>query len=107
MYIRVWKVLIQKPFRLWGISLLSLLLASLATSLAVIPLLVIAIDLLLGLGMARIYLRGYRGQENHVENLFDGFVDSWLTAKSIQLKKDPRCTKHRGSLLFSKNAVLR
>ena len=73
MYLRVWKVLIRKPFRLWGISLLGLLLTSLGASLALIPLLAIAIALLLQLGMARVYLRGYRGEENRVENLFDGF----------------------------------
>ena len=75
MYIRVWKVLVQKPFRLWGISLLGVLLTSLGASMAVIPLLAIAIALLLGLGMARVFLRGYRGEENRVENLFDGFKD--------------------------------
>ncbi len=75
MYLRVWRVLIQKPFRLWGISLLGLLLTSLGASLAAIPLLAIAIALLLRLGMARVYLRGYRGLENHAENLFDGFRD--------------------------------
>jgi uncharacterized membrane protein len=75
MYIRVWKVLVRKPFRLWGISLLGVLLTSMGASLALIPLLAIAIALLLELGMARIFLRGYRGEENHAENLFDGFRD--------------------------------
>ena len=73
MYLRVFQVLMKKPFRLWGISLLGVLLTSLGSALAGIPLLAIAIALLLELGMARIYLRGYRGQENQVENLFDGF----------------------------------
>ena len=72
-YLRVWKVLLRKPLRLWGISLLCVVLTGLGTALVGIPILAIAVVLLLQLGMSRIYLRGYRGEENRVENLFDGF----------------------------------
>ncbi len=73
-YLRVWKVLAQKPLRLWGISLLCVFLTGLGSSLtAAIPLIAICIALLLDLGMRRVYLQGYRGEDIRVETLFDGF----------------------------------
>ena len=73
-YLRVWKVLLKKPFRLWGISLLCVFLTGLGSSLtAAIPLIAICIAMLLNLGMRQVYLQGYREEEIQVETLFDGF----------------------------------
>ena len=73
-YGRVFSVLVKKPFRLWGITLLGLFLTSLGSVLSgAVPLIAVAIALLMGLGINRVYLRGYRGEDIRVENLFDGF----------------------------------
>ena len=73
-YGRVFSVLLRKPFRLWGITLLGILITGLGCSLSgAVPLIAIAISLLMGLGISRVYLRGYRREEITVENLFDGF----------------------------------
>ena len=73
-YGRVFSVLAKKPFRLWGITLLGLFLTSLGSALSgAVPLIAVAIALLMGLGINRVYLLGYRGEDIRVENLFDGF----------------------------------
>ena len=73
-YGRVFSVLAKKPFRLWGISLLGIFLTSLGSILSgAVPLIAVAISLLMGLGINRVYLLGYRGEDFRVENLFDGF----------------------------------
>lgn len=73
-YGRVFSVLVKKPFRLWGITLLGLFLTSLGSILSgAVPLIAVAISLLMGLGINRVYLLGYRGEDIRVENLFDGF----------------------------------
>lgn len=73
-YGRALTVLARKPFRLWGLSLLSALLGSLAGTLCgVVPLLNIALVALLSVGMTMVFLHGYLGEEVRTENLFDGF----------------------------------
>ena len=73
-YGRVFSVLVKKPFRLWGITLLGIFLTSLGSVLSgAVPLIAVAISLLMGLGINRVYLLGYRGEDIRVENLFDGF----------------------------------
>ena len=73
-YGRVFSVLARKPFRLWGITLLGIFLTSLGCTLSgAVPLIAIAVSLLMGLGISRVYLRGYRREDVTVENLFDGF----------------------------------
>ena len=54
----------KKPFLLWGISLLAMLLSALSVPLlGVIPAASIAVSMLLQTAMTLIYLRGYRGEE--------------------------------------------
>ncbi len=73
-YSRVWSALLQKPIRLWGISLLSVLLSGLASGcFGAVPIVGVAVAALLELGMSAIFLRGYRKQAFTVEMLFDGF----------------------------------
>ncbi len=82
-YSRALKVLLKKPFRLWGISLLSALLIGVFTILCG-PILGLAlcIQLLITTSMTMIYLRGYRGEEVKCINLFDCFKD-WATIKRV------------------------
>lgn len=80
MYGRVFGVLARKPFRLWGITLLGSFLTSVGFALTgAVPLIAIAISMLMGLGINRVYLLGYRGENIMVENLFDGFREGFGT----------------------------
>lgn len=73
-YRRAFDVLKKKPVRLWGISLLYLLIASLIASLgAMLPLVTVPIVLLLELGFTGILLDGYHGKEVRSEQLFTPF----------------------------------
>ena len=67
------EVLKQKPFRLWGLSLLCQLLVGLAAALGVLPIISVPIALVLNAGMAAVYLTGYRGGEVNADALFAGF----------------------------------
>lgn len=82
-YKRALKVLMSKPFRLWGISLLNIVLTAVFSVLFGLALGVsLAINVLMNTAMTMIYLRGYRGEEVHVTNLFDCFKD-WNTIKRV------------------------
>jgi len=85
-YKRAFNVLMKKPVKLWGISLLSMLLTSVLSALcgATIPLLGLAVGLLLSTAMTIIFLRGYRGEDVNTLQLFDCFK-SWDTAKRVLL----------------------
>lgn len=82
-YGRALKVLMKKPFALWGISLLSTLLISVANVLCgAVPILSIAISLLLTTSMTMVFLHGYRGDEVKAVHLFDSCKD-WATVKRV------------------------
>lgn len=82
-YSRAFAVLRKKPFLLWGISLLAMLLSALSVPLlGVIPAASIAVSMLLQTAMTLIYLRGYRGEEIAGTQLFDTFKD-WKTVKRV------------------------
>ena len=82
-YGRALKVLMKKPIRLWGLSLLSTVLTSVFTFLfgAVIGI-SLAITLLFTTSMTMIYLNGYRGGEVKAVQIFDCFKD-WATIKRV------------------------
>lgn len=67
------RVLMAKPLRLWGISLLNTLLAVLILIFGVLPIISIPVILTLTAGMSIIYLDGYHGKEVETEQLFAGF----------------------------------
>ncbi len=71
---RALKVVMTKPIKLWGLSLLSGVLSIVAYLLGG-PVLAIGlvITLVLDLGMSWVYLDGYRGQDVSVKQLFEGF----------------------------------
>ena len=69
-----WAVITKKPIKLWGISLLGVLLMTLGSLLGgPIPIIAIAVTMVVELSMAWIYLDGYRGKDVNVEQVFDGF----------------------------------
>ena len=75
--------LMEKPFKLWGLSLLYVLLVSVGSTLfGIIPGVAIAIGVLFETAMALIFLRGYRGEKIETLQLFDCFRD-WPTAKRV------------------------
>lgn len=85
-YGNAFKVLMKKPLKLWGISLLATVLSPLLIFLcgAAIPGLSLAVSLLLGTAMTMIYLHGYRGEEVRVVQMFDCFKD-FQTMKRVVL----------------------
>ena len=72
-YRKALAALAKKPFKLWGLSLLGILVASIVSSLAVIPLISIPIVLLLELGFTIVMLNAYHGREFNSNQLFEGF----------------------------------
>lgn len=85
-YKKALAVLMKKPLKLWGISLLSVLLCSVLPALCgvAIPVLGLSVSLLLSTSMMMVYLHGYRGEEVQVTQLFDCFKD-WATIKRVVL----------------------
>lgn len=73
-YRKAFSVLAQKPIKLWGLSLLYILIASLISSLgSLVPIITIPIVLVLSLGFTGILLKGYHGEEVNTKQLFQGF----------------------------------
>ncbi len=85
-YTRAFKVLAKKPFKLWGISLLSIFLSYVLSSLCglAIPVLGIGISLLISTSMTMIFLMGYRGEDVNTTQLFTCFKN-WETIKRVLL----------------------
>ncbi|MBR6451944.1 MAG: zinc ribbon domain-containing protein [Lachnospiraceae bacterium] len=75
---RAFSVVLQKPFRLWGLSLLCALLSIIAYILGG-PVVAIGfvISEVLTLGMEWIFLDGYRGEEVGSNQLFEPFHNFW------------------------------
>lgn len=72
----------EKPAKLWGLSLLSVLLTVLACSLFTIPGLTIAIGWLIQVAMCMIFLKAYIGDDICIDQLFECFK-SWETVKRV------------------------
>ena len=83
-YKRAFAILMKKPFRLWGISLLGMFLAGIAgAAFGLIPIFGLAISILFEVALTMIFLRGYRGEENpRAVDLFETFKD-WTTIKRV------------------------
>ena len=76
-------VLLRKPILLWGLSLLSGILSSLASMVCgIVPGLAIVVSLLLSTSMTMVYLHGYRGEKVKSSQLFECFKD-WNTIKRV------------------------
>jgi len=72
-YSKSFGFLFKKPILLWGLSMLFTLLTLLAILFGVVPIIWLPIILVLELGMANIFLSGYRGKEICSAQLFEGF----------------------------------
>ena len=73
-YRKAFAVLARKPIKLWGLSLLYLLIAVIISSLgSFVPIITIPIVLVLSLGFTGVLLRGYHGEEVSTRQLFQGF----------------------------------
>ena len=85
-YGRALAVLMKKPLKLWGLSLLSVCLTGVLSALCgvAIPGLALAVTLLLTTSMTMVYLAGYRGEEVQTVQLFSCFKD-WQTIKRVTL----------------------
>ena len=85
-YGRALKVLLKKPFKLWGISLLGILLTGVLGGLCgfAIPGLSLCVGILIGTSLLMIFLEGYRGNEVTTAQLFTCFKD-WNTIKRVLL----------------------
>ena len=85
-YKRVLAVLLRKPLKLWGISLLAVLLMIVGAALCgvAIPALALVVVWLLGTSMTMVFLAGYRGEEIKTTQLFSCFKD-WNTIKRVSL----------------------
>ena len=82
-YLKIWNLVKTRPWRLLGISLLSVLIVALATGLtAGVPLFGLVIGALIDTAMAVVYLKGIHGEDFVVEDIFAGFRD-WDSAKRI------------------------
>lgn len=85
-YGSVFKVIANKPVKLWGISLLSLLLSSIISGIcgAAVPVIGAMLGLLISTAMTIIFLKGFRGEEIDTTMLFMCFRD-WNTIKRVLL----------------------
>ena len=73
-YLQALEVLKKKPIRLWGISLLYLVIAYLISILgAMVPIISLPIVLVLSLGFTGVILNGLHGEDVHSEQLFQSF----------------------------------
>lgn len=83
-YTKAFKALMEKPIRLWGISLLGTLLICVGAALCgfSIPVLAIAVATLFTVSLAAIFLKGYQREQVHCTELFETFKD-WGTIKRV------------------------
>ena len=79
-YTRALSLLMKKPIRLWGLSLMHTLLNGLASLLGVLPIITLPIQFTLNVGMAAIYRDGLREKAVNSDQLFLGFHDFFRTA---------------------------
>ena len=70
---KIFEVLAKKPIKLWGLSLLGVLLTGLASALCVLPIITIPVTALLGMGLSYVLLSAYYGKEVRSDDLFFGF----------------------------------
>lgn len=80
-------VLKEKPFQLWGLSLLSSLLTVLILVFGIFPIITIPVILTLNAGTAMIYLNGLKGRQVSSEQLFLGFKNFAHVAGGMCWKK--------------------
>jgi hypothetical protein len=86
-YKNAFRILISRPIKLWGLSLLNVLLVALVSTLGVLPIITIPATLTLTAGMSIIYLDGYHGKQVFSEQMFAGFKNFPHVAGGMCWKK--------------------
>lgn len=82
-YKKALNVLARKPFKLWGISLLSIVITLVLSFLFGLTVgIALALNVLISTSMTMVYLHGYRGEDVKVVQLFDCFKD-FATIKRV------------------------
>ena len=83
-YMKAFGALMEKPFKLWGISLLGTLLTGVFVALAgvAVPAFAIAIPMLFTVSLAAIFLKGYHREQVFCYELFETMKD-WKTIKRV------------------------
>lgn len=76
-----------KPFKLWGLSLLNVLLVFLISIFGVLPIVTIPVTLTLSASMSIVYLNGYNSRRVETDQLFSGFKDFFHVAGGMCWKK--------------------
>lgn len=84
---KIFEVLAKKPVKLWGISLLGVLLTALASVLGVLPIITIPATVLLGMGLSYVLLSAYYGNDVKADDLFYGFGNFWRNAGGLCWEK--------------------
>ncbi len=83
-YKQAFAVVMKKPFKLWGISLLAILLNTIFSALFIgVPGVSLAINLAINTSMTMIYLYGYRGKEPQAADLFECLKDGQTAKRTI------------------------
>lgn len=80
-------MLMQKPIKLWGLSLLFSIMCSLASAFGMVPIVVLPITMVLEFGMTMVYLNAIKGQNYNEEQLFSGFKIFWRVVTGMGWKK--------------------
>lgn len=84
-YGNAFKVLAQKSFKLWGLSILATVLSVLVWLLfGLIPGVALFVSMLLQAGTVMMYLHAYRGEKVEGKHLFDAFKDGKTAARTIK-----------------------
>lgn len=72
-YRRSFSILKNKPFMLWGLSLLSGFLTILILIFGALPIITVPVIATISAGMSLVYLDGYNEKKVHSEQIFEGF----------------------------------
>lgn len=80
-------MLMQKPIKLWGLSLLFSIMCSLASVFGMVPIIVLPITMVLEFGMTMVYLNAIKGEHYNEEQLFSGFKIFWRVVTGMGWKK--------------------
>ena len=84
-YGNAFKVLAQKSFKLWGLSILATVLSVLVWLLfGLVPGVALFVSMLLQAGTVMMYLHAYRGEKVEGKHLFDAFKDGKTAARTIK-----------------------
>jgi len=72
-YSRCMSFLFRRPFRVWGLTLMCILMSMLSVVFGILPIVFIPILLVLKLGMVNTFLKGIKGEDISSTELFEGF----------------------------------